>query len=383
MNKILDLIFEDVKNENETKKTAVTLRISALIFIGYFLCLMAVFCSMGDWMNVGGCLVCGVCYVLSFYTTYWNHTRESAWISQILMIVWIILFIVMFGWDCGVQHYLFAFLALNFTVSTAGERRKVLNAVGACALRLALYAYARNFEPYSPLDPGISVLIQILNTIFIFAQITAIMIIFTKDAQKMEQKLVRYNTKLQKIASVDALTGLWNRRSMWEYIRAVEYDYEIGNAGFVSIAIADIDFFKRINDTYGHDAGDEVLKAVAELFMDKMKTYGRVCRWGGEEFLFVFYGRNGDAAYDVLQEIYDEIHRLTVSYENEEIRITMTFGLEEYDKNDGMEMAIRRADEKLYQEKRPDAIRSFIEAGGVSEKNMHIMQKILWNFLEK
>ena len=131
MSKILDLIFEDVKNENETKKTAVTLRISALIFIGYFLCLMAVFCSMGDWMNVGGCLVCGVCYVLSFYTTYWNHTRESAWISQILMIVWIILFIVMFGWDCGVQHYLFAFLALNFTVSTAGERRKVLTAVGA------------------------------------------------------------------------------------------------------------------------------------------------------------------------------------------------------------------------------------------------------------
>ena len=76
MNKILDLIFEDVKNENETKKTAVTLRISALIFIGYFLCLMAVFCSMGDWMNVGGCLVCGVCYVLSFYTTYWNHTER-------------------------------------------------------------------------------------------------------------------------------------------------------------------------------------------------------------------------------------------------------------------------------------------------------------------
>ena len=338
MNKILDLIFEDVKNENETKKTAVTLRISALIFIGYFLCLMAVFCGMGDWMNVGGCLVCGVCYVLSFYTTYLDHTRESAWISQILMIVWIILFIVMFGWDCGVQHYLFAFLALNFTVSTAGERRKVLTAVGACALRLALYAYARNFKPYSPLDPGISVLIQILNTIFIFAQ-------------KMEQKLVRYNTKLQKLASVDALTGLWNRRSMWEYIRAVEYDYEVGNAGFVSIAIADIDFFKKINDTYGHDAGDKVLKAVAGLFMDKMKTYGRVCRWGGEEFLFVFYGRNGDAAYDALQEIYDEIHRLTVPYENEEIRITMTFGLEEYDQNDGMETAIRRADEKLYQGK--------------------------------
>ena len=87
MNKILDLIFEDVKNENETKKTAVTLRISALIFIGYFLCLMAVFCSMGDWMNVGGCLVCGVCYVLSFYTTYLDpvsYTHLDVYKRQIL-----------------------------------------------------------------------------------------------------------------------------------------------------------------------------------------------------------------------------------------------------------------------------------------------------------
>ena len=61
----------------------------------------------------------------------------------------------------------------------------------------------------------------------------------------------------------------------------------------------------------------------------------------------------------------------------------MTFGLEEYDKNDGMEMAIRRQMRSYIREKRPDAIRSFIEAGGVSEKNMHIMQKIIWIFLEK
>ena len=291
-----------------------------------------------------------MCYL--FYTTYLDHTRESAWISQILMIVWIILVY------CDVWLGLRS-TALSVCISCAelyGEYCRRAEKSADCGRSMCTPSgfcmpTPGISQPYSPLDPGISVLIQILNTIFIFAQITAIMIIFTKDAQKMEQKLVRYNTKLQKFASVDALTGLWNRRSMWEYIRAVEYDYEVGNAGFVSIAIADIDFFKRINDTYGHDAGDEVLKAVAELFMDKMKTYGRVCRWGRRGVPVVFYGRNGDAAYDVLQEIYDEIHRLTVSYENEEIRITMTFGLEEYDKNDGMEMAIRRADEKLYQGK--------------------------------
>ena len=346
MNKILDLIFEDVKNENETKKTAVTLRISALIFIGYFLCLMAVFCSMGDWMNVGGCLVCGVCYVLSFYTTYWNHTRESAWISQILMIVWIILFIVMFGWDCGVQHYLFAFLALNFTVSTAGERRKVLNAVGACALRLALYVYARNFEPYSPLDPGISVLIQILNTIFIFAQITAIMIIFTKDAQKMEQKLVRYNTKLQKIASVDALTGLWNRRSMWEYIRAVEYDYEIGNAGFVSIAIADIDFFKRINDTYGHGYGDDVLREAGRLMLEEMMGKGIAARFGGEEFMLVFEQDDREQVLHSFRNIQEGLRRY--SQNTRQTDITISGGMERYEADKQLDLLFTSVDRKLY-----------------------------------
>lgn len=351
MRSILNLIFKDVENENETKKVAVTLRISALLFCGYFLCLLLVFGWIGDWTNALVCLACAVCYILSFYTTFWNHTKESAWISQILMIVWIIIFIVKFGWDCGVQHYLFALLVLNFTVSTAGVRRKAAVAVGACALRLALYAYTRSFAPYTVLDMELSALMQVLNTVFIFSQISAIMIIFTKDAQEMEQKLVRYNEKLQRIASLDPLTGLCNRWSMWEYIHSVERDYANGTAGFLSIAIADIDFFKKINDTYGHDAGDEVLKAVAGLFLDKMKNCGKVCRWGGEEFLFVFYGKNGDTAHAILQGIYNEIHGMTVLYENQEIHITMTFGLEEYDKNDGMEKTIHRADEKLYQGK--------------------------------
>ena len=79
MNKILDLIFEDVKNENETKKTAVTLRISALIFIGYFLCLMAVFCSMGDWMNVAvWCAEYAMCYLFTRRTWIIRESQRGS-----------------------------------------------------------------------------------------------------------------------------------------------------------------------------------------------------------------------------------------------------------------------------------------------------------------
>ena len=184
---------------------------------------------------------------------------------------------------------------------------------------------------------------------FVIVGVSVFAMIFEllRSYEEQRKQLLSLSEDLNFAANHDPLTRLYNRRYLVnqvnEWICKPEKSFWI--------VLMDVDDFKAVNDTYGHDAGDEVLKAVAELFMDKMKTYGRVCRWGGEEFLFVFYGRNGDAAYDVLQEIYDEIHRLTVSYENEEIRITMTFGLEEYDKNDGMEMAIRRADEKLYQGK--------------------------------
>ena len=184
---------------------------------------------------------------------------------------------------------------------------------------------------------------------FIIVALSVFTMIFVllKRYEEQRKQLLTLSENLEFAANHDPLTRLYNRRYLVnqvnEWICKPEKSFWI--------VLMDVDEFKAVNDTYGHDAGDEVLKAVAGLFMDKMKPYGRVCRWGGEEFLFVFYGRNGDAAYDALQEIYDEIHRLTVSYENEEIRITVTFGLEEYDKNDGMEMAIRRADEKLYQGK--------------------------------
>ena len=138
---------------------------------------------------------------------------------------------------------------------------------------------------------------------------------------------------------------------MWEYIRAVEYDYEVGNAGFVSIAIADIDFFKRINDTYGHDAGDKVLKAVAGLFMDKMKTYGRVCRWGGEEFLIVLEDCEQEQAKQILQDVLDVLRGQSIECQGQDICVTMSVGVVQVASDEKIDDILRRADKKLYNAK--------------------------------
>ena len=88
--KIKDFILKDVQSENETKKTAVTLRISALMLCLYFLTLFAVFCAIKDIRSAVICLVCIGCYLVSFYTTYLNHTKFASIFSQALMALWIL-----------------------------------------------------------------------------------------------------------------------------------------------------------------------------------------------------------------------------------------------------------------------------------------------------
>ena len=118
--------------------------------------------------------------------------------------------------------------------------------------------------------------------------------------------------------------------------------------GICSVCLCDIDFFKKVNDTYGHEAGDKVLQEVGKVFMSEMVKQGAVARWGGEEFLFAFDDINGDYAFESLSKLLHLIERYEFSYNGIDFHVTMTFGIEEYDDNEGIEKTVSRADEKLY-----------------------------------
>nr|MCR5847280.1 GGDEF domain-containing protein [Lachnospiraceae bacterium] len=115
-----------------------------------------------------------------------------------------------------------------------------------------------------------------------------------------------------------------------------------------SICMCDIDFFKRINDTYGHDFGDDVLVAISYIFKKMESEGGYISRWGGEEFLMIFPGLNGDEAYIKVYDIYNEIKKVVVPYGEENVSITMTYGLTEFDLGKSTEENIKEVDEKLY-----------------------------------
>lgn len=349
--KLAKMIFQDVKCENETKKASIILRLNSIIMCVYFLILLCTFFITGDIKPVILCMPLFCAYVVSFYTTYLNMTKMSVIFVHILMGLWIIIFIRGFGWDCGVQHFVFVLLILNFTTNYSRLRWKITTGVLLCIFRLVLYAYTMTHVPVYTLDRSTYVIFQIINTIFVFIAMTTILSVFTEDSQEMEKKLVVYNEKLHRLAAMDPLTGLMNRRSMREYLEKKEEQCAEGKLDSLSIALGDIDHFKEVNDTYGHECGDMVLRQLAAVFIETAGEKCEICRWGGEEFLFVFDNINGDDALVVLDELQKKIKKTETVYKGEAVKVTMTFGLGEFDFKKGMDHSINDVDVKLYQGK--------------------------------
>ena len=103
-----------------------------------------------------------------------------------------------------------------------------------------------------------------------------------------------------------------------------------------------------MNDTYGHAAGDALLKSLAKIFMESTAGRGECARWGGEEFLFMLPDINGDDAQSFLDDLRHKIKHTDFNCEGNQINITMTFGLEEWGMGQTYDQTIEAADEKLY-----------------------------------
>lgn len=151
----------------------------------------------------------------------------------------------------------------------------------------------------------------------------------------------------------DKFTGLKNRAGFYsdygkKYERLLSDEWEVHN---VSIIICDIDFFKKVNDTYGHNAGDAVLKHVAEIFGKNCPNGAEVYRWGGEEFIIVLPDKTLSGAAEAAEKLRTAIESSLCRFENLEINVTMSFGCTEVNPEKSIENNIKDADEKLYRAK--------------------------------
>ena len=152
---------------------------------------------------------------------------------------------------------------------------------------------------------------------------------------------------INKVCIVDQLTGAWNRHEMQNRIEQ-EYDKAVRTGKGCSLVMMDIDYFKAVNDQFGHASGDMVLKQLIGLCRQRLRTYDAVFRYGGEEFLFCFPETPTEQAETMIERLRLAIqeHRFIMKDETE-IKITASFGIAELSSEKDIENAMLEADHAL------------------------------------
>ncbi|MGE4318453.1 MAG: diguanylate cyclase [Deferribacterales bacterium] len=165
--------------------------------------------------------------------------------------------------------------------------------------------------------------------------------------EQRNRELTEAYEKIEQLALTDSLTGLANRRNIMNQM-AIEVSRCGRNGSNFSLIMGDIDFFKKINDSYGHDTGDHVLKVLALIMQENLRQQDIISRWGGEEFLIMLPYTDLNKAVAVAEKLREAVKNTPLSYAGEKFSVTMTFGVSQFDKNLGLEKAIKKADDALY-----------------------------------
>ena len=282
-------------------------------------------------------------WIIAFYAEIMLH----AVIASVLM-----------GWDSDFHLYAIAVLPiaayLLFLTSSISRFIWTMTAMVVCnvVLMSGTMAYLGIFGSIDHVRDDYIEMIAYINSVYAGIIILVFSFLFVLEISTMLSQLEAANRRLEFIATHDALTGLFNRHSLRKLFK------ELGESNEpFCIVMGDIDDFKKVNDTYGHDCGDVVLKSVAEIISGGINENDTACRWGGEEMLIVLRGER-ESCLKTVSEIRERINALEIYSQDKQVRVSMTFGLADCTEGDsehegvsGIEQLISVADSKLYEGK--------------------------------
>lgn len=200
-------------------------------------------------------------------------------------------------------------------------------------------------------------MIDLLNMVLCAVLMLGFIHLYETRREEAEQKLFI-------LAQTDALTGLANRASFQSTLNRTLAECKRSGAGF-ALVIMDIDYFKIVNDTMGHDAGDQVLRAISRRLTERLRTTDSVGRLGGEEFGLILRDVKPDGAFELMDELRQRIADSELQYGEAVINVTASFGIAHYpDHGREAETLFRTADRCLFSSKR--AGRNTVVRAGVS-----------------
>ncbi len=245
--------------------------------------------------------------------------------------------------------YLIAIVPVGFDMSFAlknplrGIKISTIFGIVSFAVFISCRMYSYYNLPLYSTDSTLFVqTVYFINMLCTFTLLLVYSLIFASEINAAQTVLRQKNAELANLASKDTLTGFYNRRKMHEYLLNAA-----GGKEPFSLIMSDIDNFKKLNDSYGHDCGDEALKAVSDACRGCIAEGDRICRWGGEEFL-ILTNRSLDGAADTAEKIRSAVENCSLVFGGNDIKITMTLGVAEFDPSSTIDKVITAADQKLY-----------------------------------
>ncbi len=267
--------------------------------------------------------------------------------------------------DASINHELYlTYVGAPSGPSTSGDFPEQMRDVIASAKQFLATAISDNRNQIEALGEVSSQVHATCDPRPIIEKLVAELTTATTRASALEANFLGTSKELDKIrdllkvaeqrSNTDALTGLANRRSLEEFFRSAQIaTMETGEP--LSILMIDIDHFKKFNDSYGHQVGDQVLRLVAKVLQESVRDVDLAARYGGEELIAVLPGANLDACTEVAERIRRRVSeaRLTRRATGQEIAsVTVSIGLAQFRLAESAEATIERCDRALYQAKR-------------------------------
>lgn len=333
----------EVTGENEFSKVLAWKIDLALMVV--HICLLLFFAAMHIWLMVGvNVLSVGV------YAMMVRISRQNPYLFLFAtfceIFVHMVLAIICVGWDFGFQLYCFSLVPVIFYCDYMGKSTRaktchpIMVSIMVVMTFLGLWWYVwHRGALYQVENTVVAMVGNMMNAGFDFV----FLILYMANYERL-------TIHTEHVASKDELTGLNNRHKMRDIMQVVEKRQE--KQENLAFSILDIDDFKKINDTYGHNVGDQVLQAVARKIEGLENDHMYVCRWGGEEFLIM---SSGEKCYETLKSAMDfliqEIRGIVVPCGNDKIRVTITAGAARSRSREAVDETISRADKYLYEGK--------------------------------
>lgn len=261
---------------------------------------------------------------------------------------------LLLGWNWGFAMYCMALIPATFYFNYSLKQLKgklyipIVSSILISAFFIVIRAITGWINPLyhgSYLD-NLQIGLYYFNITMALFMLVFFSSLFAMEINYMQRKLEQENLRLGEIANYDPLTHMMNRRSMNVQLKAAHDAVEI-NGKMFCVMLIDLDDFKKVNDTYGHDGGDEVLIAVANVIMHDVREEDFVCRWGGEEIL-VLLKADLEIARKVAERICQDVRTTVIPYKDIDIRVTLTIGIAEYKKKQTVRAMIEEADRNMY-----------------------------------